>query len=174
MISSKRILILPGLILLLSLNGCSGTEDTGTERSEAPVQTPAENRQNIAEIYASAVTFEKQSLAEAEQLASTNRELSSAEKAQIIVVTESAVRNLEQIMETLARNQDPADSRNVISELNQEQWPVQIIKIINALQNKNLDSFEQERIAGIRSALDYAIALSKTLGQNIPPLDIQI
>ena len=152
--AGKVLMLVCALLLLHACNGGCSRNSTPESGSFGQINP---DREDTSEIYAHPVKFDAQTIEEYAITVSTDRELTSAETAMIIVATESAVNRLCQIVEDMDRNDDPADARYVLDELNQTLWVAQTVELVNALQKRQLDSYGNERVVNLRRSLNYIV-----------------
>lgn len=159
-----------GVVLFLS--SCSGSCNRQTEdNNSSAVQSPVALQEDVTDILSHPVNFDEQSISETLNLVTLDRELTSAEAARAIVITEAGVNHLSQVLESLIHNEDDADSWHILTELKQKSWPFDLIKIADALDNHNLDGYARERLSGINKSITYIKGLSESIhsGNNRLP-----
>ena len=166
-------IVMLALCFVLFLNSCGGggscSRNKGNENRTIPP-----NRDDVGDIYSHPVPFDEQAVAEAERLVVSGSILTSAEKAQIIVMTEAALNHLSQILEQLKRDEDASDTFHVLNDLNTKEWPAQCGHIIARLDNGNLDPYERERVDAMMHTADYIADIAEQLtdgNANMPRLN---
>ena len=147
--------------------GCSRSEngDVTGQPGVSPGATHAD-RENPSEILSVPVKFDIQSIEEALNTVQLDRELTSAETATVIVVAESSVNHLNQILDGLVRNEDAADTWHIFRELAAAEWPSQTVTIIESLGARPLDAYEQQRVYDLEKALAHNRVLIRQLRDN--------
>ena len=142
-----------GAVAILLLQGCSGTGCT----RKSDDTTHGNERLNVqpSDILAHPVSFDAQNVEEMARLVAADRPLTDVEVAQAIVVAESAVNHLGQILDELARNDDPADSWNMMTELASLPWTAQTLDLVDGLDRQELDAVGRQRIDDLRHAVSY-------------------
>lgn len=128
------------------LGGCSSGSCSRQGATDSTHGATNPSEEDPAVILSKPVVFDAQSLADVERSVTSGRPLSDAEIAQAVVTTEAAVNNLGQTLELLWRNEDDADTWNVINEMAQMQWPAQATNIIAALYEHPIDATVIERL----------------------------
>lgn len=155
--------------VLLLIPSCSG----GCSRQEDKTDWTPPSEVTADEILDQPVPFDAQAVDETAALVSADAELSHAEIARAIVTAEAAARHLNQLLEQLSRNDDDADTWNVINELDSLSWPKNIVTILAGLGRQSLDTTENERIAALIETLEKQSATINELGRrvkNLPPV----
>lgn len=136
--------------------GCSRRSDDATGGNARLTAEPNE-------ILSHPVSFDAQSVSEAARLVMSGRPLTTVETAEVIVVAESAVNHLGQELESLTRSDDDADIWNVMTELSEKSWPVELLQIVGGLSGRDLDGVERERITELEGAIGYSRDLIRGL-----------
>lgn len=155
-------------VMAMIVQGCTGgcsRTDSG-QNAGTPTDAPAYS-DNPADILASPVDFDAQRITEYAATVAGDTVLSSAEAARLIVNTEAAVNHLGQIIDELERNDDPADTWNVLTELTTTDWTTSLAVIIDYLGRAPLDAVERERAVDIDRAVDRIIDTADRASANV-------
>ena len=99
-----------------------------------------------------------------------NMELSAEQISRAIVVAESGLTRLSHTLEELIRNEDNADTWNVMNELADAQWPWQTRAIVERLDSYELDVAQYTRLMNLREYEDYNLDLVHRLKSRMPNL----
>ena len=153
--SIARTAMAPMVIVCASMfmNGCTGCSDTSSVRHDAPA-VPLDVT-DVRDILSVPVSFDAQSVADAERMVCSSNEPAASETAQAIIVAEAAADRLTAILDSLAAGDDDAEALQVLDDLIQEAWPRQLTAIVTALDDLSLDATQRERLYGLQSALEH-------------------
>lgn len=175
--AERIVLAVVGIATLIALDSCTGgCSRTDTLVMDTDPDAPAFG-DDPAVILDSPVKFDERTLAEYADKVVGDTVLSTAETARLIVVTEAAVNHLGQIVDELERNDDPADTWNVVNELCRLRWPGDIACVTSYLHRAPLDSVERERADAIDKAIDRLVETAEhaTKGvHNVPSIKDKI
>lgn len=151
-IRESRIL-LTATVLACTVGSCSRCN-----RTTADDNTPAVAERSVdddpADILSHPVRFDAQSVAEYADLVSRDTVLGNADIARVIVVAQSAVNHVGEILDELQRNDDPADTYNTLAELDTLPWPGCLLDILDGLDRQPLDATERQIADDMRAAYD--------------------
>ncbi len=154
------------LCAVLFINLCSSTDSHRRDTAVQAVTNPDEA--DPADILSHPQAFDARTVAETAEMVSADRDLTPAESARAIVVAESAVNRLGQILEGLVANDDPADTWNAMNELADDRWPAQTAVILGELSHRPLVDTERARLDAVNRAAERNAGLVATLRATMP------
>lgn len=136
----------------LLLAGCGGSSSSSSDT----VTTARSAAQSAAIIESRPVPFDARSLEELADLIAADAETTPEDRARMIVLAEAGISNLLATLDDLARNDDPADTYGVLTELADRPWTRALVNIIAYLRHAPLDDAERTRADNLLTALQRA------------------
>lgn len=163
--------------VVLLLQACSGGSCGRREVTIDDIEPAPEREQPTAdEILGAPVTFDVQSVDEALQALSSGRDLDAAEVARIIVENEAAITHLSMTVQRLVINEDNADTWHVFNDIRQEGWAAKTVRIVELLEELQLDESQSGYVEQMRHAIDQLqapIAVLRSQVRNLPDIEFR-